>query len=54
MKLEQLEARLGEIDKAINNTSVQLNVLYGHQAELKYQIDWLKKELETQVEVPVE
>ncbi len=57
MNLEILNARLLEIDSAINNASAQLNLLLGHKAETSHWISKLQeaeKSNETQVELPCE
>lgn len=65
MFLDKLNARLAEIEKAIESTAQSLHILQGHKGEVSYHIAEIMKEaeevkeevvkpLETQVEVPVE
>lgn len=43
MKLEQLQARLRELEVAITNTTNNVYVMQGHKQELEYQISELLK-----------
>ncbi len=43
MKLEQLQARLKELETAITNTTNSVYVLQGHKLEIEFQISELSK-----------
>ena len=51
MNIDQLSARIVELDKAIVNTNQSLYMLHGHKAEAAFQLDNAKKEAEA-LEVP--
>ena len=44
MNLEQLQARLTEVNTAIGNTLNQYNILLGHKQEIEFHISNLDKE----------